>query len=316
MARRRPTLRSLVILARQAERVASIRPKRRRRTGNRKTRQAAKAAETAMQRALTDAVDAARQATSRRAVETAIARSDLNGAVDALGWQSAGEPTLRAGHAGAYQKAFNASAQLEAADLGAKYSVINRHALIAMEQAGARFVREIGEGTRRELRGILTDMLQQGLSVRDTATRLMDRVGLTQRLSAAVDNFGAKLAAKGWSEDRIARALERKARELLRYRARTIAQTEAQNAAAAGQRASWAEAATQGLLDVETAEVEWVTSSAPCPKICEPMDGQRRRLGELFETGDGRLIAGPGGDAHPQCLCTTIMHTNRKRAAA
>lgn len=308
---RLPPRRTLDILGRQAERVSSVSSKSKRRTGNRKTRQAAKSAERAMQRALVDAVEAAREATDRRALEVAIAQRNVADATRALGWESAGEPTLQAGHAEAYRRAFEASARLEADALGSTYAVINRNALIAMEQAGARFVTAIGEGTRTELRGILTDMVNQGLSIRETATRLMDRIGLTERLSTAVDKFGEGLVERGWTPERIARAVARKARELLRYRARLIAQTEAQNAAAAGQRASWAEAAAQGLLDVGTAEQEWVTSSKPCPAICEPIDGQRRKLGELFETGDGRLIAGPGGDAHPNCLCTVIMHANR-----
>lgn len=311
---RRPTRRTLNILGRQAERITT--PPRKRRTGNRKTRTAAKSAERAMQRSLTDAVEAARDQVNLGYLRSTIERRDVAAAIDAIGWESAGEPVLRSGHAAAYQRAFNTSALLEAEALGAKYSVINRHALTAMEQAGARFVREIGEGTRAELRSILTDMLNRGLSVRDTATMLMDRVGLTARLSKAVDTFTAKLDAKGWAADRIAKASARKAGQLLRYRANLIAQTEAQNASAAGQRAGWAEAVTQGLVDPEVAEVEWVTSSKPCPNICDGMNGQRRKLGELFQTDDGRLVQGPGGETHPGCLCTTIMYTNRKRAAA
>jgi len=313
---RLPPRHTLNILGRQAERVSSVPTKRKRRTGNRKTRQAAKSAEREMQRALTDAVDAARGQVNRKYLESTIARRDVAAAVDALGWESVAEPVLRAGHAAAYQKAFNASALLEADAVKAKYSVINRHGLTAMEEAGARFVTAVGEGTRTELRSILVDMLNRGQSVRETSTAIMSRIGLTDRLSKAVDNLADRLAAKGWPEDRIAKATDRKARELLRYRAKMIAQTEAQNAAAAGQRASWAEAVTQGLLDPELAEQEWVTSSNPCPKICDGMDGQRRKVGEFFETADGRQIAGPGGDAHPGCLCTVIMHANRKKEAA
>src|SRR5207244_1377899 len=107
--------------------------------------------ERAMQRALTDAVEAAREHVNRKYLEAAIGRRDVAGAVDAVGWQTAAEPLLRAQHAAAYQKAFNTSALLEADALQAKCAVINRNALTAMERAGARFVTQIGEGTRTEL---------------------------------------------------------------------------------------------------------------------------------------------------------------------
>ena len=311
---RRPPRRTLNILGRQADRVVNVPGKRKR--ANPRTRTAAKSAERAMQRALTDAVDAAREHVNMRYLQSTIERRDVTAAVDALGWQEHGEPVLRAGHANAYQRAFNVSADLEAKALGSQYSVINRHALTAMEQAGARFVTSIGEGTRQELRAILTDMLNRGLSVRDAAAQIRDRIGLTERLSRAVDNLAERLRAKGIAEDRIAKAVERKAKEKLLQRANLIAQTEAQNAAAAGQRASWAEAVTQGVLDADLAEQEWVTTSKPCPRICDPMNGQRVKVGQMFTTGDGRLVAGPGGDAHPGCLCTVVMYTNRKRAAA
>ena len=79
-----------------------------------------------MQRSLTDAVEAARDQVNVRYLQSTIERRDITAAVDALGWESAGEPVLRAGHANAYQRAFNTSAGLEVEALGGKYSVINR----------------------------------------------------------------------------------------------------------------------------------------------------------------------------------------------
>ena len=93
-----------------------------------------------------------------------------------------------------------------------------------------------------------------------------------------------------------------------------IARTEPQLAASGGQQGMWEQAKAEGLLGEEF-EQEWLTTDAPCPEICEPMNGQRRKLGEPFETGDGRMVGGPG-EPHPGCLCTLVAVSAEERKAA
>jgi len=128
-----------------------------------------------------------------------------------------------------------------------------------------------------------------------------------------VDEEDPRLA-RGEDRDaeQIARMVARKAESLLNYRARTIATQEANAALVAGQQESWRQAKADGLLD-DTTEQEWLTSSAPCPLICEPANGQRRRLGELFELGDGSRVAGPPG--HVNCICSVVLVPGEKRKA-
>jgi SPP1 gp7 family putative phage head morphogenesis protein len=85
-------------------------------------------------------------------------------------------------------------------------------------------------------------------------------------------------------------------------RAETIARTETMAASNGGQRAAWAQAVDDGLLNGDEEE-EWITTpdDRTCP-VCQPMDGERKPLGGKFNV-DGEQIDGP--PAHPRCRCTT-----------
>jgi hypothetical protein len=310
---RRPPPSLFDIYLRQAER-ATTPPKRRRRqpASSIKQRAIAKRAEPKISRAVVKAAKAAQAGTSTRAVRDAIQRQAIAEAVAAVPWDEAGR-VLTAEHAEVFRDTFEAAAQLEAGRLGTSFDVLNDNSVRFMAEKGGEFVRELGTLQQSELREALTEMLRRGMSTREAADLFKESIGLTTRLNEAVLNYREKLSDKGIGGDRLERMVAAKAEKLLRYRANLVAQTEAQNAATAGQQATWNQAEADGLLDVATFEQEWVTSSKPCPLICEPADGQRRSLNELFILGDGRAVKGPGGEAHPGCVCTLVGHANRQR---
>ena len=90
-----------------------------------------------------------------------------------------------------------------------------------------------------------------------------------------------------------------------------------QEAAVAGQEELWSQAQEAGLID-STMQMEWITAPLEdgrvCP-ICEDMDGQRVRRGQLFVSPyDGSTHARP--PAHVQCLPGDALVLPRGRVTA
>jgi hypothetical protein len=249
-------------------------------------------------------------------VAAAVKRGDLGQAAAEVPWEEVGEPRLKAAYGEALQAAVKKAGIVTAEPVGAHFDVLDRRPLEWMEERSASFIREFGSMTQQGMRDTLAEMVRSGMSVEKTAKLFRDQIGLTPNLSKAVANYRAELEAKGMAAERIERLVERKTRQLLAYRGRLIARTEAQDAATFGQNEAWKQAAEEGLIDIGTFEREWVTTSNPCPEVCDGMNGQRVKLGEKFLTDDGRYIDGPGGEAHPNCLCTlTGVHSEAVQAA-
>ncbi len=84
------------------------------------------------------------------------------------------------------------------------------------------------------------------------------------------------------------------------YRSMTIAMTEVPRAMNGGALIAYEKAGAEGSV--------WMTTSRPCKKICEPLDGEERAFNQTFvvlTTGPAvyRQIFHP--PAHPRCLCVS-----------
>ena len=183
-----------------------------------------------------------------------------------------------------------------------QFNVVNDRGLRFLQQRAATQITGIIEETRDAMRQLLSTMYASGVPVTQQVDRIQEQVGLTSGQSAAVENLRETLTDQGVAPVRIDVLTARKADELLRLRALTIARTELATALAAGRRESWEQAADQGLFTKTEAERVWSTAEdeATCP-TCEPMDGQRVPYDGLFTTGDGDQI--DDAPAHVNCRC-------------
>lgn len=80
-------------------------------------------------------------------------------------------------------------------------------------------------------------------------------------------------------------------------RAELIARTETMTAANEGQRQSWDQAVSAGLLTGDE-QIQWITAEGACP-LCDELDGETRDIDGQYP-GDG----GDGPPLHPNCRCT------------
>lgn len=183
----------------------------------------------------------------------------------------------------------------------------NERATRYVRTHAAELVQQVDDETRKAIQAIIARGQREGLSVEEMADRLRRIVGLTERDAIAVENFRAGLIESGVAEAIIERRVEERIARGIARRAENIARTETIQAANAGQQALWQEAWSQGLVDRDTTQREWIVTAddRTCP-ICLPMDGQRRGLNEEFESPyDGTRALHP--PLHPSCRCATAL---------
>jgi hypothetical protein len=188
--------------------------------------------------------------------------------------------------------------------IGLSFDQQSPDVVAAFQRAGAARVREITDETRRALQQLVTRAYESGRHPRELAREISQLVGLTTRQEAAVARLRAALEAEGLTGARLERRVGQVARRLLRQRAETIAQTEANRAMNDGQRAAWSRLEAAGQLSPQQFAREWVTvlPAARVCKLCTPLDRARAPLGGTFPGGGGN-----GPPRHPRCRCTEVL---------
>jgi hypothetical protein len=170
----------------------------------------------------------------------------------------------------------------------------------AQTRTGA-LIRDITEGQRDLVRGIITQSQRDGVSWKDTAKSIRQVVGLTNRqavsLQSAADSF-QKLALKSGLNpvDAQARAdvQTNKYRDrMVADRSVAIARTEISFAQNAGRMMGWQAAITQGFISTESTKT-WITAF-PCPE-CAEYEGDTVPINEPFDNGEDQP------PLHPNCF--------------
>ena len=215
----------------------------------------------------------------------------------------------------------------EAVTFGIEFNQVNPRAVRWAEQQAASLVSGITSPQRGPIRTAIVEGLEAGHHPRVIARHLEGLVGLTNPHQRAVDRlFRASLDAG--TPPRVAQRLaDRKAKQLLRWRAETIARTETIRAANMGQQLVWEEAIDSGLLLSGTRKVWLATGDNRTCKICAVLDGQVvdvgggfavnrqatsfTRDGDEFTVRDTKPLPQPTTErvppAHSRCRCTIIL---------
>ena len=189
----------------------------------------------------------------------------------------------------------------------ARFDLTNPQSVQVAARQAAEAVQRISGATKRAIREIIRRGQLGLLTVREQARRIRDLIGLTERQTASVLNFEAKLIEQGVTGQRLESMVLRKFEQTLSRRAMTIARTETIKSANLGQQNLWRQAADQGLINRDKAQRRWIATSDDrvCP-ICAPMDGQLRPLEEPFVSPfNGASVLVPG--IHAACRCAVAL---------
>lgn len=209
------------------------------------------------------------------------------------------------------------------------FNMLSREAVDFLSSYEFTLIRDLSTQSEEAIRQILLRGFQVGGHPTEMAREIREVIGLTARQEAAVANYQTALSSGATLRDALSRSLRdgRYDRTLLRalnngtglsqpqidkmttryrerylnYRAQTIARTETIRAAAKGQRESWRQAESQGLL--RNAKRVWIVSGddRTCP-VCDSLDGEVAGLDEEFAPG----IMDPP-DPHSDCRCATAL---------
>ena len=184
-----------------------------------------------------------------------------------------------------------------AARLSLRFDIHDPKFLSAVEQQGAKAIREIDNETQKAVQRLVSDGYRNGWHPRVFAPMIHETVGLTTKQSLAVANQFRANIESGMSEVRAQMLADRYAKRLGKLRATTIAISETIHAANLSRIAGYEQARQHGLMIGKRPMIEWDSVQTDPNEICFQMNGQRVPLGSTFEGG---LMP---GFVHPRCRC-------------
>ena len=220
------------------------------------------------------------------------------------------------------------------------FDMVNPRTAAYLTEHGTKLVREITNSARRSVELTITESLRDGIGPVNTARRVRDAVGLTERQTQAVANYRRLLESRSedalarslrdrrfdatvsraitsgvpLSEAQIARMSERYQERMESYRALTIARTESIRAVSAAQGEVWEQAAAEGWFPKGAIRRYWFytadgkarESHVAIPELNPDGVG----LDEPFETPEGTLMFPGDPDAPPEetinCRCVVV----------
>lgn len=186
--------------------------------------------------------------------------------------------------------------------LGMSFDVTNEEAVAWIEQHAADRVVQITSETRLAIRGIVQSSFTERFTPVESAKRIKEVIGVTQRQATAISKYADSLKAQGHKAATVDRLRKQYHEKSLRYRAESIARTETIDASVAGQQQLWEQAIRAGNIGRNEWIQEWIVTydDRTCPQ-CRGMAGKRARVGETFP-GDGR-----GPSLHTRCRCAVVL---------
>lgn len=228
------------------------------------------------------------------------------------------------------------------------FGVTNPNTVLWLQNYEYNLIREMTAEARLVVGDVIRAGVERGTNPIDIARDVKQHIGLTQRQSKAVLNFRRAL------EEMDPVALERKLRDkrfdgsvarairdqkpldkasvdkmvaryqdrYLKYRAETIARTEAMRSVNSGAMLAWQQAVDAGKIPVEAIVRKWVFThdarTRPAHRQIPGMNPDGVGFNEMFRTPDGPLLypGDPNGppEATINCRCVTIIRYRPSRA--
>lgn len=221
------------------------------------------------------------------------------------------------------------------------FDVSNARAVAAMQENSLRLIRAFTGEQRAMLRSIMSEAIAQGMNPRQQARLFRESVGLTPRQQRAVQNYRRALEAIGRNPELTGPALQRRLRDrrfdrtvsralrdgqtidqsridkmveryrqrYIKYRAETIARTEALRSVHQGNDLMYRQAFDNGDLNPNEVRRTWISAADERTRETHAMiHGEQRLPDEGWDVGIGTLMY-PGDPSAPpeetvNCRCS------------
>ena len=295
--------------------------------------------ERSLGRAWGDVVEYLREQNTVEDIKTRIEAGDLNGVVVAL--DDAAAKFAHASNAAFIVSGQKAAASLDDAvdDKLISFDATNYRAVAAMQQNKLNLIRGITADQQQVIRQVLTDGALNRRAPKPIAQTLQDSIGLTPAQEQQVANYRAQLESgdssdlaaalqrelrdgrydaavrramagtEPLSQDRIDTMVSRYRDSYVQLRAETIARTEALRTIHEGTEELYQQAIDNGDVDADILVRTWHAANDGRTRASHrAMDGQTRKMGESFVSGDGNSLDYPGDPSAPpedviNCRC-------------
>lgn len=233
-------------------------------------------------------------------------------------------------------------------DVVVTYDGTNERAVAQLRANRVRMVQGLREETRESITDVLVEGTSQGLNPRQQAQGIRDSIGLTPKQAEWVRSYRRRLETldrgalgmelrdarfdgtvrraidegKPLPAKRVDQLVERYYQRAIRYRAEVISRTETLRAVHEGAEAMYAQAVEDGTLDRDLIVQTWhATRDGRTRSSHIAMNGQRRRMGETFRSGNGYDLKYPCDPDAPasesaQCRCSKSSKVFASKEAA
>ena len=246
---------------------------------------------------------------------------------------------------GQYGTSVNESGEATAAWLSASalttsfaFDVSDRRTSLRIQTGRARIIREFVDKQRQAIFESLVIGAERNLDFAGRAREVRGSIGLTPRQVRAVENY-RRLLEQGSSDalrrelrdrrfdgsvrraiqdtealtqEQIERMVDRYRQRLVRFRAKTIAQTEALRATHEGAESAYEQAIDAGQIRPDQLVRRWVTAGDERVRSSHVrLGGLERAIGETFPADEGplRFPGDPDGPAAEVINCRCVLET-------
>ena len=266
----------------------------------------------------------------QRALERALERGDINGALSTLRLgpefyaplQAALTSTYGAGGTYAIDSLPKRNPRTRA-ELVVRFQGQHPRAVAWAQRNAGQYITELSDGVRQSAREVLARGIAENRPPDQLARDLVGRVrkgsrrrsggviGLDTRRAEWLESYRRKLIAEGRPADQITRMTHVRANKLLRQRGQAIARTETIGALNAGRFEGMRQITESGVVAEDAVTKSWdATGDALTRPAHAQMEGQTVKLNEpfvsptgarLMHVGDPSLGAGPEDVANCRC---------------
>jgi len=248
-----------------------------------------------------------------RKIREAVKSGNAQFAWDALDWdkvmQTEFSPQIKKAMLGIMDSAGTA-AMKDLIGVEGSFNVMFPEVITAVNTRAGRLITSITDQTRKGITDAVREAFLDGrgvpkdriFNIIESAANIRDELGLNQRQMASLRKFRTNLAQRGYTGAQYDKMVGRYRWKLLKQRASMIARTETIEASCEGQRLAWDQAVSEGRIDKNNMEVEWIVTpdDVTCDR-CNSMKGARRPIGGVYQVGFGAGTTGP--TLHPNCRC-------------
>lgn len=273
-----------------------------------------------------------------RAAKRAVSKKSLRDAITAENWDKLAKALMRGKPEQRTAEVMEprlAGSYLRGVELGARplsriharvraggpkftfdFARMNPHAAAWAKRRSGRLILAPAD-VKRLVRQFVTDAVEDGFTVDETAELISGIVGLDERRAMALETYAEELRASNVASTTLLDRVAAYARELIDARAETIARTEILMATNAGQQGAWEEAVKEALIDPDVMKRVWLLTDDE--KLCEgcsalAAESEEEPVG-IDEPFEGDVMFPP---LHPNCRCSIglVAHHEKFYAAS